>query len=345
MQDAGIECRKILAVVILIVCLIIFTAFKFNPITQMNSRLWVTDPDDRALYENQVMLRSRASNSSIRIELLLHQQSLNITSTIRTLLKAIPGYDTSNSHGQATWVTALYDIGRHDRPFYEYRKWFTETLKIPLPVIVFCKSVDAQWISNARGSHLETLIITESQIPLEDIVDTVKAILPSMRRGRGSVEWVNERYIPTQFSKAVWMQRAIELNPFKSDAFFWVDAGVSRFFTRGQPDAPFALLQATQLEPDRLYISGTDNLHLLDTMPSNSMIGSQLNFVMGGVFGGRVGPVTRVTSALLHVLYETMLSKRRIDNEQVALGLIYKAHKDWFHVLDREALLCNVVCL
>ena len=41
MQDAGIECRKILAVVILIVCLIIFTAFKFNPIAQMNAHLWV----------------------------------------------------------------------------------------------------------------------------------------------------------------------------------------------------------------------------------------------------------------------------------------------------------------
>ena len=321
---------------------VIFTAFTFNPIIQMISNL--SDSEDSDYDGNQVLVHLKAFNNSLRVELPLRSQTLNTTVTLGSLLHAIPGYDTS--HGNVTWVTALYDIGRHDRPFYAYKKWFIETLKIPLPVIVFCKGADAKWISNARGSHMETLIIGESHIPLENIVDAVKTIIPTMRHGRGDVEWNNERYIPTTFSKAIWLQRAMELNPFQSHTFFWVDAGVSRFFTGGQPEAPFALLQAIDLDSDRLYISGSNNnLRLLDTMPSNSIIGSQFSFLMGGVFGGRAAAVKRATSALLDVLYLEMLSKHRVDNEQVAFGLIYAAHKDWFHVLDVDARQCKTVCL
>jgi hypothetical protein len=323
----------------LITSSIIFTAFHLIPIIQMIlSRLL----SDGGFEGDQVLLHLKAFNTSIRIESLpLRSQTLNTTATIRSLLHAIPVPDTHN----VTWVTALYDIGRHDRSFYEYKTWFIETLKIPLPVIVFCKGVDAKWISNARGDHGETLIIGESHIPLENIVDTVKEIISIVGVGRSSVEWVNERYIPTQFSKAVWMQRAMELNPFHSDIFFWVDAGISRFFTGGQPEAPFALLQSTNLDVDRLYISGTTHLQLLDTMPLNSIVGSQLSFVMGGVFGGHAAAVKRASSALLDVLYLEMLGKRRIDNEQVAFGLVYSAHKDWFHILDHDALGCVIVCM
>jgi hypothetical protein len=251
----------------------------------------------------------------------------------------------SRSHrpSDVTCVTALYNIGRHDRSFDDYKAWTVKTLEIPLPIIVFCKSEDASWIREARGSR-PTLIIEEKNIPLESLVEKVKEILPVIGRGRGDVEWVNERYILTTFSKAVWLQRAMDLNPFQSSRFFWIDAGVSRFFTGGQPNAPFALLQATDLEPDRMYLSKTW-LAGIENIDASQAIGSQHNFFMGGVFGGYAAPTARVSAALLDFLHTEMLGKGRVDNEQVALGLIYVAHKDWFHILDRDARGCNVVCL
>ena len=141
------------------------------------------------------------------------------------------------------------------------------------------------------------------------------------------------------------MQRAMNSNQFHSVKFFWIDAGVSRFYTKGQPDARFDLLEASDLESDRLYITGTEQLVHIESMPIDQVIGSQRNFVMGTVFGGHVTPIARVCRAIIKILFTEMLSKGRIDNEQVALGLVYKEHKDWFHVLDRNTRGCYVVCL
>ena len=127
--------------------------------------------------------------------------------------------DPPQVFSNVTCVTALYNIGRHDRSFDDYKQWTKETLKIPLPIVVFCKSEDAGWIREARGNK-PILIIEEDEIPLENLVDIVQTILPAVQHGRGHVEWVNDRYILTQFSKAIWMQRIIDRNPFQSAIFF-----------------------------------------------------------------------------------------------------------------------------
>jgi hypothetical protein len=326
----AINSRLYRAGVFFLAAAVLFTAYNFHPVVRMISPFLPCDGGETNL------VHILNPNISVRIEL-PSAQALNTTGVIRSLMQAIPGTVPYN----VTWVTALYDIGRSDRSYhYQYKQWFIETLKIPLPVIVFCRGEDAKWIGMARRGQHPTLIIGEDQIPLEVIVQTVREIIPFMRRGRTAVEWSNERYIPLQFSKAIWLQRAMELNPFRSHTFFWVDAGASRFFT-----GRFTLLQAASLDSDRLYISGTEYLPLVDTMPSYSIIGSQLSFFMGGVFGGRAAAVARASAALLEILHSEMLSKRRVDNEQVAFGLMYKAHRDWFHVIDRVANGCYVVCL
>jgi hypothetical protein len=243
-----------------------------------------------------------------------------------------------------TCVTALYNIERRDRSFDDYKQWTNETLKIPIPIVIFCKSEDAGWIREARGSR-PILIIEENEIPLENLVDIVESTLPAMQRGRSNVEWVNKRYILTQFSKAIWMQRIIDRNPFDSVNFFWIDAGISRFFTGGQPDAKFPLLEASDLESDRLYIYDSGRLSDVENLSIDQSIGMQPNFVMGGVFGGHSIPVVRVCKAIIQILYLEMLAKQRIDNEQCALGLVYKANKHWFRILYQKSRGCEVVCL
>jgi hypothetical protein len=235
-------------------------------------------------------------------------------------------------------VTALYDIGRADRPFLLYRKWTEETLQLPYPFVVFCRPWDVHWIVHARANR-ETLIIVEDRFPLENLTDRVRAILTRVAGGRTNPEWTNPRYIPLQFSKAVWLTRAMTRNPFHSHSFFWIDAGLSRFFDSS--DMSFRLARPdADLEPDRFYIT-------LDGPPVKFLpeIGSQKAYLAGGFFGGRAMPVARVCSALLVFLQEEMLEKDRIDNEQVAFHHIYQEHLDWFRVQNRKALGCGYICM
>jgi hypothetical protein len=248
------------------------------------------------------------------------------------------------SDDNVTCVTALYDIKRHDRSFENYKKWTIATLQIPLPMVIYCNSRDAKWIRKARG-NLPILIIEEEHIPLENMVGRISEILPKMRHGRGDVEWVNNRYIATQYSKAIWINRTIKDNPFHTKRFFWVDAGMSRFFTRGQPNAPFPLLQNSGIEPDKLYITDTGYLYQLDFIPKFMIIGSQKAYLMGTVFGGYAAPVHRICNALLDVLQNDMIGKDRIDNEQIGLAWIYLKHRDWFHPLSWKTGHCVTACI
>jgi hypothetical protein len=241
-----------------------------------------------------------------------------------------------------TFVTALYDIGRADRSYSTYKKWTVMTLQSPQPFIIFCRKEDVHWIVHSRIGK-ETLIIAEDKIPLEYLVERTRDVMQIVGNGRPSPEWVNERYIPLQFSKAIWLQRAMARNPFKSHSFFWIDAGLARFF--GQTNQSFGLSRnEAELEPGRVYISlGKPLAHLaLDPIPA---IGSQDAYLAGGFFGGNIMPLTRVCNALIDFLHKEMLDKGRLDNEQVAFHHIYAKHETWFHVLDRSAQGCGFICM
>ena len=173
-----------------------------------------------------------------------------------------PALQIGNKSNKTTLVSALYNINRHDRPFQAYRPWVEDTLQIRLPMVLFTTAANLPWIRAAR-SDLPTLFITEEDIPLEHLSEKVHTILSGMKNSDRTVEWTNKRYIPLQFSKAVWLQRAIALNPFDSDVFFWVDAGLSRFFQNGQPHTSFPLLESSKLLQHKVYLTATESFKSL----------------------------------------------------------------------------------
>jgi len=254
-----------------------------------------------------------------------------------------PALQPGNKSNTTTLVSALYDINRHDRPFQEYKPWAEATFQIALPMVLFTNAANLPWIRAARGD-LPTFFITEEDIPLEHLSDTVHAILSELKNSNGAVEWRNKRYIPLQFSKAVWLQRAIALNPFDSDIFFWVDAGLSRFFQNNQPHAPFPLLESSNLMQHKMYLTATESFNELASKTPGEIIGSQRNYFMGTVFGGHIEAVKRVCVALLNVLTLDMLQQGLLDNEQIGLSVVFLRHKDWFEPLDATSLRCKVVC-
>ena len=248
----------------------------------------------------------------------------------------------SSKQVNVTYVTALYDIGREGRPFALYKEWIKETLKLPQAFIIYCRHEDLHWIIQARVGQ-DTVIILEDSLPLEHTVNDVQSIIQRVSQGRTSPEWTNPRYIPLQFSKAVWLQRAIARNPFQSSTFFWIDAGLSRFFP--QTNMRYGLSASdARLEPDRVYITLAQSLADLAASPVQN-IGMQRSFLAGGFFGGHSKPLARVCQALLDVYFRRMLARGRLDNEQVAFHLIYEQHNSWFRVLDKKAHGCGYMCM
>ena len=83
-----------------------------------------------------------------------------------------------------TLVTALYDINRSEsgdgRKFEEYLSWFSETLKVKSPMVIFVDESLKTFVESKRKG-LPTKIITQSleEIPYYQLNEDIQNILDS----------------------------------------------------------------------------------------------------------------------------------------------------------------------
>ena len=140
-----------------------------------------------------------------------------------------------------TIVTALFDIKRESiedgRTMDQYLIWFKETLKMNCPMVIFIEKQFEDFVHLHRPREYQTHIIVQT---LRDVFyfkyrDDIDEIIHSESyRKRIShpnrIECNLAEYNVIQYSKFDWLKRTIDLNPFASTYFFWMDAGCSRFF-------------------------------------------------------------------------------------------------------------------
>jgi hypothetical protein len=98
-------------------------------------------------------------------------------------------------------------------------------------------------------------------------------------------------YIPIINSKFVWMSEAIQSNWFRTDMFFWIDAGLSRFMNFEISDNQFNRDLINQIHfSNKLYLQvgkQTEFQLLLDgQVDVEDFIGTSVNFMMAGFWGG-----------------------------------------------------------
>ena len=250
-----------------------------------------------------------------------------------------------------TFVTAFYDIQRADRGFEHYKSWIQKTLRIPHPFVVFCRATHESVVREARSGymHMTTIIVAEA-FPLEGLAPIVEPIAQRVGEGRDSPEWTNAKYIPITFSKFSWLDHAIELDSYHTTHFYWVDAGISRFFEEGQPEVKqLELLKELPDSGIAIQAGHQFNREYMEQLRrSDIVIGSQINYFVAGVFGGRKASMRLMSYAMIAVLTQYMLAQGVVDNEQIGFAVLYTLHKDWFRVLVRQDFTsphCQAVCL
>jgi hypothetical protein len=138
-----------------------------------------------------------------------------------------------------TLVTSLYDIDRANldgRTWDEYLKWFSKTLKLKSPMVVFVDADLVKFVEEHR-KDIPTKIIEEpiDKIPYYYLKNRMDGVINSKEyqskiSDPNRIECKSSLYNIIQYSKFGWVERASEENYFNSEYFLWVDAGLSRFF-------------------------------------------------------------------------------------------------------------------
>lgn len=248
-------------------------------------------------------------------------------------------------------VTSLYNLSEvkrdDNRDWDTYLEWFSKTLKIKCPFIIFTESNLSSFIMSHRDEH-STFIISETleQVPLYDLKDKIQSVLDSEEYKKkmsdtNRVECKDSMYSVIQYSKFKWLKRASELNPFNSKYFFWLDAGASRFIDPSDLENEYPSKESIE------SLDGIDNTFLLQYNPeyyidlvnakslSKDYLWDNRSFICGSMFGGNSKSIEIIDKEIDDVM-DWMISNNCVNNEQIALGYLCKYKEDLFTLFYRN---------
>lgn len=259
------------------------------------------------------------------------------------------------AQAHATIITAFFDISRETkgdgRRLEEYMEWIKRTLQLNchLYIITELRFIDFMKRARPLEYHHKTIFKADT---LENAM--YYKYLPRMRQIMESEEYKSRvmhpdrvecklpEYNVIQYSKFGWLCDAIRENPFQSEYFFWMDIGISRFFENMELSREYPNQQALE----RLFNTGNKGHETLDRFIiqkrwdletfsiNDNFIWRSDNLLKGGMFGGSRECIQRIRKSIDLIFNTQMLSRGCVNNEQVALSLIYKEHPDWFNLVD-----------
>lgn len=252
-----------------------------------------------------------------------------------------------------TLVTSLYDINRSNldgRTWDEYLEWFTKTLQLKSPMVVFVDQDLVEFVKEHR-KNLPTKIVGESidQIPYYHLKGKMDAVIESEEyqskiSDPNRIECRSSLYNIIQYSKFVWLEKAADENYFNSEYFLWVDAGLSRFFYDINLNNPYPGENAKQSLLDikdsiliQVFLSYYPDLANANEL-SKEYLQDNRSYIMGGMFGAGKESIKKFRPIVDDIL-DQMLSDNIINNEQIALGYLYKKHPDLFAEFFNESHL------
>ncbi|QGT54598.1 hypothetical protein b3_0363 [Synechococcus phage B3] len=250
-----------------------------------------------------------------------------------------------------TLVTALYDINRDiygdGRTFEEYLVWFSKTLKITTPMVIYVDESLVDFVKKERGS-LPTKIITQSleEVPYYSLNESINNILMSDNYrlkidAPDRIECKMSMYNVIIYSKFKWVELAVKNNYFNSQYFMWVDAGLSRFF--GGIDNNYPSKNATETLigcADHILIQ-TSMSYYPDLVEAEGCSGKYFwdsrSWVMAGLWGGGNKIMLEFCNEIENILTQKMIKNNVVNNEQIAMAYLYKNKPNMFIEFENYA--------
>jgi hypothetical protein len=255
-------------------------------------------------------------------------------------------------------ITSLYNVQElqrdDNRSWEDYLEWFSKTLQIKCPFIIFTEESLVESIKEVR-KDLPTEIIVESldKIPYYHLKEPIQNIIDSdfyneNMSDTNRVECGNSMYSVIQYSKFKWLKKATEINPFNSTFFFWLDAGASRFLydcdISNEYPSVDALKELEKIDNTFLIQYNTDcypDLVNSQTLDENYLWDNR-SFICGSMFGGNKIAIENVSNEIDHIL-GYMIENENVNNEQIAIGYLCKTKENLFtrfHRVNGKNHLC-----
>ena len=259
------------------------------------------------------------------------------------------------SDNKTTLVTALWNLGREEigtsftRKYQDYLDRFEQLLKTPANMYIFVDEADEEFVWKHRSkSNTVVKLMSVSELaewfPFTELTD----------KKRQETEWLSQAgwladstqaklkmYNPLVMSKMFMLNNVSIWNPFESDNFYWIDAGITHtvhpgYFTHDR------VIEKLHKFNDRFmfitfpYLDGGE-IHGFPRTTMNSLAGVEnVEYVCrGGMFGGPKKYINNVNGVYYGALHST-LSQGLMGTEESVFTLISYTNPELFNLFSVE---------
>lgn len=240
---------------------------------------------------------------------------------------------------QVTLVTAFFDIQRETkgdgRSYKDYMSWMKETLKLNVPMVIYCAQDTYDNIKDVRINYPTKFIIKPdiTHISFYKYLDRMKEIHNSIEyklnvKNPERLECYLAEYVIINHGKLDYLLHAAENNYFDSKFFMWFDAGGSRFFHPSHDLSKPWPVNINKLHPEKFNCQMMkQSPELIKNNSIDKLMYESFPLVTGTLLGGTKDVIIKIF--ILSIKYfEYMLEKNCVALEQTTFGLIYKEKPD-----------------
>lgn len=262
-----------------------------------------------------------------------------------------------NTNNNLTIVTGLWDISRVGRGFDHYIENFNRFLDIPVNMFIYIPA-EYEYLVWAKRSKENTFVkvydlsdVKRLYAPhwdkTQEIRTSEKWLNQTGEGGwlKGSPQAVNEWYNPIVQSKMFMMNDVTIWNPFNTDYFFWLDAGITNTVPYGHLVYDRVLDKLTDHANPFLFISypyqAVDEIHGFEFSAMNRYAGQKVEYVCrGGLFGGHKDQI-RDANATYYSLLSRTLSEGLMGTEESLFTIMAYNEPDLYRrfMLDDNGLI------
>ena len=147
----------------------------------------------------------------------------------------------------------------------------------------------------------------------------------------------------TMCNKTEWVKKAIELNPFQTDNFIWLDFGIRHIFPPSCKDDEF-IEKINALYNKKYYNVRIGGIWKINYDFNINIYKDVAWYFAGGVFGGSNISLIKFANLMREKCVDIMTTKNTIMWEVNVWYLIYNENNNLFNIYDCNhdiSLICN----
>jgi len=258
---------------------------------------------------------------------------------INSEIKIKPNINVINK--DLTVVTGLWNIGRQGRDFTHYIENFKLFLQIPVNMFIYIpqeyenlvweiRSRDNTFVRIAELDYIKNLYS-----PFWDKTQAIRTD-PKWFNSTGEQGWLSgspqatlEYYNPIVQSKMFLLNDVTVWNPFNTEYFIWLDAGITNTVNQNLLINDRALDKIIPYLNDFLFLSypyeTTTEIHGFDFTAINRFAGQTVKYVCrGGLFGGKKEVISQANSTYYSTLFSTLDSGYMGTEESIFAIMSYR---------------------